>query len=1189
MGRKSQAQLQIEAAGKTVSEQNAIEHITESMEKDELAGLQSDDQAEYISLSQMRGLTDIAGQENTEEHIPPQRFMQELEQYRYFDCDNIRRDLQISGTAMKQAFTLCEKGEIRLDDIDFGYSDYSDGQIVEAHGTGYEGKNLFRVEMVFDRENAISTHCSCSQCRRYYGGFYGRKLNCKYIAALLKLTEQNLKDNPVGDATDYEGTRLIHAFVSKRARQVYTRLADMEESLSLVPKLIKKDGELNLTFKVGREKLYVVKNLFEFQKAVEVSAALTFGSSTELNLASENFREESMRWLSLLERIVQEEKAFEQRLEDSGTYYTSRVVSKRGQLALYGWRLDDLFKILDEEEIEYEDRDHSEDMPEKKKGKKGKNTLHSVERNPKIIMHIEGSTLNTMSTFHGVEVYGDLPVIFRGIRAGYFIEGNELCRVEENFLEQLKPLLTLSDDNTFDFQIGRSMLSEFYHSVLPQLRDVVDIVEEVSGVEKYLPPQAEFVFYLDAENQNFFCKVHAMYDSQEVDVLDWLQEDKQPEVYREATREQETLILLRQWFPQWNPASNTLHCDGDEETMYRVLEQGMDMLLSMGEVRCTRRFGNIRLERRVKVSVGVSVSNGLLDLDVTTDDLTPQELLEILQSYRSKQKYFRLRNGDFLNLQDDSLGMLDEMMAALRLSPREVLKGNLHLPMYRALYLDKLLEEREDVVSNRDTHFREMVKGFRAVRDADFEIPVSLKKVMRSYQKMGYRWLRMLEAYHFGGILADDMGLGKTLQMIAVLLAAKQEGTGGTSLVVTPASLVFNWGEEFNRFAPELRYQLVTGTQEERRQKLEQAGEYDVLVTSYDLLKRDVEHYERLDFTYQVIDEAQYIKNHTTAASKAVKVINSQTRFALTGTPIENRLSELWSIFDYLMPGFLYGYEVFKKEFETPIVKYEDSDAMERMRRMVAPFILRRLKEDVLKDLPEKLEESRFVKFESDQQHLYDAQVTHMRQKLAMQSGEEFQKNKMEVLAELMRLRQICCDPRLCYENYEGESAKLDSCMELVKSAVDGGHKALLFSQFTTMLGLLEHQLAEEGISYYVITGSTPKEKRLQLVKSFNEDDTQVFLISLKAGGVGLNLTGADVVIHYDPWWNLAVQNQATDRAHRIGQTKRVTVFKLIAKGTIEEKIAKLQETKKELSDQIIQGDTNKLSQMTREDFMELL
>ena len=309
----------------------------------------------------------------------------------------------------------------------------------------------------------------------------------------------------------------------------------------------------------------------------------------------------------------------------------------------------------------------------------------------------------------------------------------------------------------------------------------------------------------------------------------------------------------------------------------------------------------------------------------------------------------------------------------------------------------------------------------------------------------------------------------------------------------------------------------------------------------------------------------------------------------MTGTPIENRLSELWSIFDFLMPGFLYGYDVFKKEMESPIVKNNDETATKRLQRMVSPFILRRLKEDVLKDLPEKLEECRYVRFGETQQKLYDAQVVHMREEIARQNPDEFNRNKMRVLAELMRLRQICCDPSLCFENYQGEAAKLEACLQLMQSAIDGGHRMLIFSQFTSMLEILQQKLDAEGIEHYTITGSTPKKKRLELVKEFNEGDVKVFLISLKAGGVGLNLTGADVVIHYDPWWNQAVQNQATDRAHRIGQTRKVTVYKLIALHTIEEKIQKLQETKRNLADQIVGGEVSQLGSLSQEEIMELL
>jgi SNF2 family DNA or RNA helicase len=508
--------------------------------------------------------------------------------------------------------------------------------------------------------------------------------------------------------------------------------------------------------------------------------------------------------------------------------------------------------------------------------------------------------------------------------------------------------------------------------------------------------------------------------------------------------------------------------------------------------------------------------------------------------------------------------------------------------MYRALYLDKLLEDNEELYEDRDRVIAHMAHQFRAIEDTDYEVPKSLKKIMRNYQKEGFKWLKTLESWGFGGILADEMGLGKTLQAISLLLSAKEEGRTGPSLIVCPASLVYNWEEEIHRFAPALHVRTVTGTQEERKAILTEEG-CDVLVTSYDLLKRDIGQYENREFDIEIIDEAQYIKNHSTAAAKSVKVIKSRIRFALTGTPVENRLSELWSIFDYLMPGFLYGYETFRKEYEIPIVKNEDQESMQRLQRLTGPFILRRRKEDVLKDLPEKLEEVRYVRLEEKQQRIYDGQVVQIRQTLNNQSEAEFSQNKLQILAALTRLRQICCDPSLCLENYDGETAKTDACMELIQGAIEGGHRMLVFSQFTSMLDILKERLQKEGIDFFVLTGSTSKEERRELVRKFNEGTVPVFLISLKAGGVGLNLTGADLVIHYDPWWNLAAQNQATDRAHRIGQTKKVTVYKLIAKDTIEEKILKLQEKKRELADQILNGEGTSISTLNREEILDIL
>ena len=551
-----------------------------------------------------------------------------------------------------------------------------------------------------------------------------------------------------------------------------------------------------------------------------------------------------------------------------------------------------------------------------------------------------------------------------------------------------------------------------------------------------------------------------------------------------------------------------------------------------------------------------------------------------------------MKNGEFLQLSGGGLQALDSLTADLGLTKSEFQAGEAKIPAYRAFYLDSLSGDGRMKLFQRDEAYGMMVRDLKTAQSVSYAVPAVLEKTLREYQKIGYTWMRTLARYHFGGILADDMGLGKTLQVITFLWSEFQESAPGENrraLVITPASLVFNWMNEIERFAPGLPATVVTGDVKERKALIKNAGEREVLITSYDLLKRDLKTYQKLDFAVQIIDEAQYIKNHGTQVAKAVKEIRSEFRLALTGTPVENRLSELWSIFDFLMPGFLYSYEKFRKEIELPAVQYSSSNAMERLQKMIRPFVLRRLKKDVLNDLPDKLEKDMFSPLESEQKGLYEAHTERLRLMLGMQSDAEFRTSKLQILAEITRLRQICCYPGLVYEGYEGNSSKLEMCMELVRNAVNGGHKILLFSQFTTMLDVLATRLSRAGISFYMLTGATSKEKRARMVQAFNEDDISVFCISLKAGGTGLNLTAADIVIHYDPWWNLAVQNQATDRAHRIGQQNVVSVYRLFMKDTIEERIRALQEKKRELADEILSGEGIGQALISREEVLELL
>ena len=652
------------------------------------------------------------------------------------------------------------------------------------------------------------------------------------------------------------------------------------------------------------------------------------------------------------------------------------------------------------------------------------------------------------------------------------------------------------------------------------------------------------------------------------------------------------LELLLRYLPHYDPSYRILFAPKDAELTFDLLDRGIPEILQRSEVRMTDRFKALKVRNRSKFDIGLSVESNLLDISVTSSNLSPEELLDILYSYKKKKKFITLKNGDFFKLDDnESIAQLVEMMEALHVSPKEFVTGKMHIPAYRALYLDKMMEASQDIYATRDSRFKSLIKEFKTIEDADFEVPKTLKSTLRKYQSVGYRWLRTLDTHSFGGILADDMGLGKTLQVITVLLAVKNENPGNSrpALIVTPASLVYNWREELAAFAPSLAVSLIAGTAKERAGMIAAWRDNDVLVTSYDLLKRDISEYEGKQFRFLVADEAQYVKNRTTAAAKSLKLVKADTRFALTGTPIENRLGELWSIFDYLMPGLLYSYDDFRTGFEAPIMKSENEEIREQLRKMVTPFILRRKKADVLKDLPDKLEEVRYAHMESKQQKLYDGQVVRMRKKLQSTSETDFRKGKIEILAELTHIRQICCDPSLMLEDYDGKSAKRELCLELIDSLIDGDHRALIFSQFTSMLEKLEEDLKKRGIEYYKITGATPKAKRMELVKAFNEGTVPLFLISLKAGGTGLNLTGADVVIHYDPWWNTAVQDQATDRAHRIGQTKIVNVYKLIVKGTIEEKIVEMQMSKQKLADDILSGEGVASAALSREDLLELL
>ncbi len=463
--------------------------------------------------------------------------------------------------------------------------------------------------------------------------------------------------------------------------------------------------------------------------------------------------------------------------------------------------------------------------------------------------------------------------------------------------------------------------------------------------------------------------------------------------------------------------------------------------------------------------------------------------------------------------------------------------------------------------------------------------------VVRDYQKIGIKWLYNIYKCGFGGILADEMGLGKSLQTLYFIKKVLKEKPDSKFLIVVPTSLVYNWENEILKFTPKIKYAVLAGTKEKRKALFEKQA--SIYITSYGLLREDFDYYEKMNFEVCIIDEAQNIKNPNTVATKKAYKIKAHTKIALTGTPLENSVTELWSIFNFIMPGFLGSLLNFSNKYSVKEFDDTTNKMLSSLNKQISPFILRRKKKDVLTDLPEKIENNIFIELSPSQKKLYAKEVEKVNKEVQEIVGTEgWSKARFLFLGLIMRLRQLCIDPRTVYENYTDESSKMENLVKVVKDAVANEHKILIFSSFKTALDLANSSLNNEGITTYMLDGSVSAKKRMQLVDNFNNDNTNVFLIMLKAGGTGLNLTSADIVIHLDLWWNPQAENQATDRAHRIGQKNNVEVVKLVALGTIEEKILELQEKKKMLSDKLIEGDTrdqNVIEKLTEEDLKYLI
>ena len=1064
---------------------------------------------------------------------------------------------------------------------------YDDNKNFELHAKAKGHRDTHDVFIKVLKNEIVDVKCTCKEYQSTYS-------SCSHIlATMTKFANSTEYSNIFGEQKGKKDTRfydksnkykafnqIIGTFYDDLCTKEQTTKKGTKTSTNLIeidPKIIydSQNKEMLIEFKLGDGKnSYKIKNLITFYDTFSNEESFKYGQKLEFKHCREIFKNSDLK---ILDFLLKYSEIIKYTNESIGQQRYYGKVMNEGAITISNTCLDEMFDVFNGEYIKIK-KDYKEDK------------ILFLDEAPEIKFILEEESKEDYKLYPNIDIY-NYDVLY-GKKYLYIIIEDVIYRCPMNFKNTILKLLDMYKNNfTKEILFKKKELPKLFSLVVPSIKKNLEIKNiKAEEMEKYIPQDLYVKVYLDMNERNFItADIKFGYKDLEFNPL---KEDKNINIPRDIVKETKTLETFIQTGFMLDKENGRLVLT-DDEKIYNFLSEEIMYYMKNFEILATESFKKKEIKTPKISNVGIKIENNLLKINFSEFNFSTSELVEIMEKYKLRKKYYKLNDGSFLNLQEnETLDFLEKLNIDGTLNYNELLNGEINLPVYRSLYLDKILKKSNmNVYKNKE--YKELINDIQNANDDYIKVPSELKATLRRYQEVGYKWLKTLDTYGLGGILADDMGLGKTLQVICLLLDYNVNADEKkTSIVVCPSSLTLNWYNEINKFAPSLKAKVISGNAEERKKYIHNLENYDIIITSYDLLKRDIETYTEMNYEYKFIiaDEAQYIKNNNTQNFKAIKKIKAQTRFALTGTPIENSLAELWSIFDFTMPGYLYGYRKFKESFETPIIKDEDSYKTKKLKMLIEPFILRRIKEEVLTELPEKTVTVLNSEMEEEQQKIYMSYMAEAREEVANEIvANGFEKNQMKILALLMRLRQICCHPSLFINNYEGGSGKLNQCMEIIKDAVQGNHKILLFSGYTSMFDILEEELKKENIKYFKLTGQTKVTERIELVDEFNENsEIKVFLISLKAGGTGLNLIGADMVIHYDPWWNISAENQATDRTYRIGQKRNVQVYKLITKNSIEEKIYELQQKKAKLVDNMLSTNETFISKLSKDEIMDL-
>lgn len=1033
-------------------------------------------------------------------------------------------------------------------------SDVTWNEATKQYHAFVQGSNIYGVTIGFGEDEQITHSCNCPAHAKYPGA-------CKHVvAALLFIADYQQRADALENLgwEDQTAYKIIEYFRKREYRKLTPQYFHLALQVTVNEPLKSRQSKAFVGLYAGSSKMYKVSNTKKFIQDYYNHKEIRLGKEFRYIPEECQFEPTSAAVLAYLTEIYEIQETL------GKTYYSN--LFNRQELVVSQNMLCKLLRLAEGLHCDIILRD-----------KKMEN-MEIMCSNPKLSMELqmedEVLSLHDMGQEPMISICEDGSILC--YQGGIYLPDME-------FLANLRPFFTtLFGKKQSELEFRGENMGSFIEKVLPVIKKTMNIQVPEKIKDHYIVEQLQPKLYFDIDRSRqrpvLVARMIFAYGEHEVNPL----QDEQKGSYILVRDREEEEQLLRLMYDKHFSVRREQFVLTKEDEIFQLMTEGMQDLCRQFEVFYSKEYKANSIKKVGMLSAGIRLNTdiNLLEMDVDYGHIPKEELRDFFRSIKLKKKYYRLKSGAFINLMTEDK-QIDELRDLLSIG--EVTEDNkIAFSQTAVMEVDELLPHTQRIT--RDAGYKQLLEDLKNPDKTNWELPNGMEDILRPYQITGYRWLCSLAHYGMGGILADDMGLGKTLQTITYVLA----NPGTRTLIVCPTSLAYNWQDEFSKFAPQIATQIISGTPQERADLMQQSTDVPVWITTYPLIRKDVDLYKAQIFDACFIDEAQFIKNPTSLGAKAVKAVQAKHRFALTGTPIENTLSELWSIFDFVMPGFFGRYRQFEECYEKPILRDHDSVQMQKLRRKIRPFVLRRMKKEVLTELPDKIETRRMAEMGAKQRKIYESYLARIQMELAGDEENTPGGNRMQVLAALTRLRQICCHPATFASNYHGGSGKLDLLMEQLPDILEGGHSVIVFSQFTSMLSIIAHELKQRNIPFFYLAGSTSAQERKREVKEFNRGEVKVFLISLKAGGTGLNLTGADTVIHFDPWWNPAVEDQATDRAYRIGQKKKVQVIKYVMKDSIEEKIYELQKRKKQLSDQLIQAGESFVTQLTMEEIKEL-